>query len=325
LSEALNKLVPSFSEISWTHLTFNPWSGCTKVSEACSFCYAEAAPAPRRRGAVWGPTAERKLALDSYWRGPIKWNAVAADAGVRLRVFCASMADVFEDRPDLEPWRLRLWDLIGRTPNLDWLLLTKRPAKMASWAQEHGWLDNAWAGVSIENQKNGQSKIWHLLRVPAKIRFLSCEPLLGPLDFSAMTTDPPGSGFALMDGLGRIDGSDPQISWIIVGGESGPLARPMHPAWARAIRDQAKKAGVAFHFKQWGEWEPRSREDGRPFDSMDRFNRHRLVALDGTLNCTQGAAGSGAQPMSRVGKAAAGRLLDGVLYDEFPEVVNGRS
>lgn len=246
------------TKIEWADHTFNPWSGCAKISAGCTNCYAAALPPKMRREADWGPLAERMPAGDAYWAQPQAWSRAAERDGVRRRVFCASTADVFEDRAELDPWRIRLWGLIDRTPHLDWLLLTKRPERMASWAAEHGWPVNAWAGVSVENQAAADERVPHLLRVPAPVRFLSCEPLLGPVDVSPW--------------LG-------QLAWIIVGGESGRLARPMHPSWVRSLREQAASGGVPFLFKQWGHSAP------------------------GALH---------------VGKKAAGRLLDGVEHLDFP-------
>ncbi len=246
----------SETNIEWADFTFNPWSGCSKISAGCAHCYAAALPPKMRRHALWGPDARRVPATDEYWRQPLAWNRAAARDGVRARVFCASTADVFEDRSDLDPWRERLWRLIADTPQLDWLLLTKRPERMARWAAEHGWPANAWAGTSVENQTAAAERVPKLLGVPARVRFLSCEPLLGPVDLHGVRPD-----------------------WIIVGGESGRQARPMHPDWARGLRDQAASNDVPFLFKQWGEHD----ENG-----------------------------------VRVGKAAAGRLLDGQLYDGFP-------
>jgi protein gp37 len=121
------------TKISWAHYTMNPWSGCAKVSPACANCYAATLPPSMRRGAVWGADTARIPASESYWQGPIAWDRKAAKAGERHRVFCASTADVFEARPDLDEARLRLFKLIEATPNLDWLLLTKRPDHMAEW------------------------------------------------------------------------------------------------------------------------------------------------------------------------------------------------
>lgn len=303
----------SETKIEWADYTFNPWSGCAKVSAGCAHCYAAALPPRMRRGAVWGPTAPRQLAADSYWAQPRAWNRAAAWDGRRRRVFCASTADVFEDRPELDPWRERLWMLIGDTPELDWLLLTKRPARMALWAREHGWPDNAWAGASVEDQAAADARLPHLLAVPARVRFVSCEPLLGPVDFAAMSTDPPGSGFAIMDGLGLVDGEGPPgIHWIIAGGESGSRARPMHPAWVRSLRDQAAAAGVPFLFKQWGEW-------------ADADDAYRGGKVD--LRAFEDDPNDGGVPQHRfddgtvvfhVSKTAAGRLLDGREHLAFP-------
>lgn len=262
------------SKIEWTDYTFNPWSGCAKVSAGCAHCYAAALPPRMRRGAVWGADAERVPASDAYWRQPLGWARAAAREGVRRRVFCASTADVFEDRSDLDPLRARLWELIRATPELDWLLLTKRPHRMAAWACKHGWPDNAWAGASVENQAAADERVPHLLKVPARVRFLSCEPLLGPVDLEPWLDQ----GYESNGPAGWMQGPSP-IHWIIVGGESGARARPMHQEWARSLRARAEAAGAAFLFKQWGEHD----ENG-----------------------------------ARVGKTAAGRLLDGALHNGFP-------
>ncbi|MGE4136430.1 MAG: DUF5131 family protein, partial [Pirellulales bacterium] len=222
-------------------------------------------------------------------------------------------------------------------PQHTFQVLTKRPERMAqyvaNWAHERpivahrvaracgqmglsqgeaaeayarlrqGPLPNAWLGTSVEDQPRADERIPHLLCCPAAVRFLSCEPLLGPIDFDTMTTDPPNSGFALTDGLGRLDGEGPSaIHWVIAGGESGHGARPMHPDWARSLRDQCAAAGVPFFMKQWGEWAPLTRTDGRqimPFADYDVASKLGF---------------------RHVGKKAAGRLLDGVEHNGFPTV-----
>lgn len=170
--------------IQWTHHTFNPWSGCAKVSAGCANCYAAALPPSMRRGAVWGANNPRMVASDSYWKSPLAWDRAAAKARERRRVFCASVADVFEDRDDLDVHRLRLAELIRSTPNLDWLLLTKRAEAIERRAAPMWttWPRNVWLGVSVENQAAADERIPHLLRVPAAVRFLSMEPLLGGVD-----------------------------------------------------------------------------------------------------------------------------------------------
>src|SRR5262245_52074261 len=172
------------SGIEWTHHTFNPWWGCMKVSPGCEHCYAETFSI-RVGKKVWGPKADRRFFGDAHWAEPLKWNAVAARAGERHRVFCASMADVFEDRRELDGHRARLWRLIAATPHLDWLLLTKRPenlARMLPWYShwenrvafepDEPW-PNVWLGTTVEDQQRADERIPHLLRSPAAVRFLS--------------------------------------------------------------------------------------------------------------------------------------------------------
>ena len=491
------------SKIEWTDHTFNPWVGCTKVSPACDNCYAEAWA--KRSGQVeWG-NHPRRVTSDSYWRQPIKWNRIAARDGVRRKVFCASLADVFDNQVDPQ-WRIDLFALINATPWLDWLLLTKRPQNIAKmvfacaeienvrtnnsrtpipgggscagngdrrdrpnlalekvdWRSVAGrqatdamqthtrrhypgegglssvvddggrqdnedvrsstglygeegadssrtdnqprgrdqieqsseqfgigdarrttparadnsesatdrdagrkapemhdncgnsegnkatssggsgdqissghvrndtefslvhhdgevveasslevwlraWLsgsppNNVWIGCAVENQDEADRRIPHLLAVPAKIKFLSCEPLLGPLDLSCISLRPGYGGplYAPLTGKwwGEDTGQRDTISWIIAGGESGPHARPMHPDWARSLRDQCAAVGVSFFMKQWGEWAP--------------YDRGRIDSR--SLN----VPGSTDTPIQRFGKKLAGAMLDGREHKEFP-------
>lgn len=268
------------TKIEWATHTFNPWWGCIKVSEACKHCYAEAWA--RRVGKdLWGPKASRRFFGDDHWSQPIRWNAAAAGSGARPRVFCASMADVFEDRDELGPQRARLWPLIEATPNLDWLLLTKRPqnvARLAGWGSD--WPANVWVGTTVELQSRADELLRHLAQVRARVRFISAEPLLGPL--------------ALERHLGST------IGWVITGGESGPKARPASPAWFRSLLEQCMAAAVPFHFKQWGDWAPDAL-----IDLEGRRSLRREIADDGTT-------------MVRVGKKIAGRVLDGAHWDGLP-------
>lgn len=276
------------SAIEWTHHTFNPWWGCTKVSPGCKHCYAETW-AKRVGQDVWGPKAERRELSDAYWRQPLAWNAQALRAGKRARVFCASMADVFEDRRDLDARRERLWRLIDATPMLDWLLLTKRPqnvARLAPYGER--WPANVWLGATAENQKWLDKRMAELGALKAKVLFLSCEPLLGALDFSAWIA-------AAARGERRM------VDWIIVGGESGHHARPMNPQWARSVRDQCVAAGVRFHFKQFGNWKPVGLRQVNGYEARTLFlsNGERIT-------------------VANVGKKRAGRVLDGVTWDQVP-------
>ena len=255
------------TKIEWAHHTFNPWIGCTKVGPGCDHCYAEGWA--KRSGLVqWGPGAERRRTSDANWRKPLKWNAEAERLGVRFRVFCASLADVFDNEVPAE-WRADLFDLIGKTPSLDWLLVTKRIGNAktmmadalhlnpAALSNGQIWpLPNVWLGITVVNQAEADRDIPKLLQTPAAVRFLSVEPMLGQVSFRWMPAWPenkanralnPAGGTDHLDGLRRLD-------WVIVGSESGPKARPMHPQWARDIRDQCEAAGVPFLFKQWGEF-----------------------------------------------------------------------
>jgi protein gp37 len=174
--------------ISWCHSTWNPWIGCTRVSPGCQHCYAEAF-ARRYNKAEWGPTAQRVRTSAANWRKPIIWNRKAQDEGIRRRVFCASLADVFEDNDQLLEWRGELFRLIEQTSSLDWLLLTKRPEHVndmvpAYWRTGRHWPANLWIGTTVENQAAADKRIPALINIPAPVRFLSCEPLLGAVDLA---------------------------------------------------------------------------------------------------------------------------------------------
>jgi protein gp37 len=267
------------SRIEWTDHTFNPWWGCTKVSEACKNCYAEAW-SKRVGQKVWGPKADRRFFGEKHWLEPVKWNADAVAHKRRRRVFCASMADVFEDREDLDPWRTKLWELIELTPQLDWLLLTKRPelvARLARWGES--WPHNVWLGTTVENQDAADSRLPHLAAIPAAVRFISAEPLIGAVSIQSW--------------LGTA------IDWVITGGESGPKARPSSPSWFRELLGQCMTANVPFHFKQWGDWMP----GDKPAKEIQATSMRKVD--DGTT-------------MLRVGKKIAGRLLDGETWDGLP-------
>ena len=289
------------SKIEWTDHTFNPWEGCQKVGPGCDHCYAETRNARFAGGTAinWGPGAPRRRTSVANWRKPLAWNAnhdhFFAEHGRRQRVFCASLADVFDNAvPDA--WRMDLFKLIADTPHLDWLMLTKRIGNVHSYTQRDGRAfdligdGRVWLGATICNQKEADRDIPKLLAVPARVRFLSMEPLLGPVDvFSTITGE-----------LLHVSGNEYEpgwLDWIIVGGESGPGARPMHPDWARGLRDQCKAGDVPFLFKQWGEWLG-AHQDGA-YD-------HKPIELNATDSSV------------RVGKKAAGRLLDGAQHDGFP-------
>jgi protein gp37 len=279
------------SSIEWTHHTFNPWWGCTKVSPGCANCYAEAW-AKRVGENIWGGDNNRRFFTPKHWAEPLKWNAEAESKKTRKRVFCASMADVFEIRIELNPWREQLWQLIKNTPWLDWLLLTKRPQnilKKVPWTND--WPANIWIGTTVEDQKRADERLPILLQIPAQCRFLSCEPLLGPVDLTAWTID-------------RAKKLYP-IDWVIAGGESGPGARVMLPGWARQLRDQCQASSVPFHFKQWGHWAPVA----MPKEEKKGIRKFWDDVLGFDIF------------MEAKGKKIAGRRLDGMTWDQLPATI----
>ena len=294
------------SDISWTDATHNEWIGCTKVSPGCANCYAETLMDTRYHRVKWGKGQERKLTSEANRRKPLAWDKAAAKAGKRTRVFSSSLSDWLDDEvPAI--WLGDLLTTVESTPNLDWLMLTKRPqnwrsrllaAQRAMMPRVNGFIErwlagdpppNVWVGTTTEDQKRADERVPRLCDIPARVRFLSMEPLLGPIDL-------PG------DALVRPGGVD----WIIVGGESGHGARPIAPDWVRSLRDQSKEAGVAFHFKQWGEWAPRVR-----------------MPVAGQVTAEIPTPEGVHFQLVRVGKTAAGREIDGRTWDEFPEVTHG--
>ncbi len=225
------------TNIAWAHHSWNPWVGCTKVSKACDNCYA-AAWDKRYGGEHWGPGAPRRRTSPANWRKPLKWNREAEASGEVCRVFCASLADVF-DNEVLAAWRADLFKLIKVTPALTWMLLTKRignAAKMlpADWG---GGYPNVWLGATIPNQAEADRDVPKLIEIPAAKRFVSYEPALGPVDFGQTGAWFNEWGVTFLD-------------WIICGGESGAGRRPMDRDWARSVRAQCADAGVAFFYKQ---------------------------------------------------------------------------
>lgn len=308
------------SRVEWTDHTFNPWIGCTKVSPACDHCYAESFT-KRTGGPAWGHGQPRRRTSDANWRKPLAWDRKAAKEGRRYRVFCASLADVFDAEVSGE-WRNDLFMLIDRTPSLDWLLLTKRPAVARKVIPETP-RPNVWLGTTVENQAMAEVRIPLLLETPAAVRFLSMEPLLGPVDLRDWTY-PVSTGRNLRDpapfSIVRshpVSDVRPGLDWVIVGGESGPKARPMHPDWARYLRDQCAAAGVPFFFKQWGEWGPTHPIPGGDLGGDMRADRVRIVKHEGE---NDGHFRPGDVLMGRVGKSAAGHLLDGVEHRAVPGV-----
>jgi protein gp37 len=291
------------TKIEWCDATFNPWFGCTKVSPACDHCYAEAMMDHRYGKVSWGAGEDRKRTSPSNWKQPYKWDREAAAAGKPATVFCLSLGDIWDNEVDPK-WRNDALKVMEETPHLIWLLLSKRignAVKMCDpMAGNRALPENAALGATLVNQEEWDRdypKLKHAGQsLGAKFTFASVEPMLGPIDARG---DLPG--------------------WIIVGGESGKHARPMHPGWARSLRDQCNRAGVPYLLKQWGEWAPA----GHAADpSRDPVN---TVYLDDNGDqCTMplgggyDRAGANFELLRRVGKKLAGRLLDGVEHNGFP-------
>ena len=330
------------TNIEWCDSTFNPWRGCTPVSNGpcggCNNCYA-AALSRRTGGPAYESGAPRVRTTDANWRIPVGWNRKpflqctacgwrgdrpGSDGDIavcpivpcsgtvhlaRRRVFCSSLADVFDNEVPWE-WRADLFHLISETPNIDWLVLTKRIGNMTSmvpawWQDPEAWPGsggvahhNVWLGATVVTQEEAERDIPKLLATAAAKHFVSIEPMLGPIDLrnlllrddedEVQTLDAltGHGGITLASGSGRST-QDVPLDWVIAGGESGGGARPARPEWFRALRDQCAAAGVPFMFKQWGAWAP---------------------------------AASFPYEMQRWGKKLTGRSLDGRVYDAFPEV-----
>lgn len=276
------------SKIEWTDRTWNPLTGCTEVSRGCDHCYAKMMHERFHGSGSFDTVNLHPERLDQ----PLRWRKPSM-------VFVNSMSDLFHrDVPD--SFIVAVFDTMANARRHTFQLLTKRHARMRSFVTKYveggfgdssvlggvGVLPNVWLGVSVENQQWADIRIPALCHTPAAVRFLSCEPLLGPIDL-ALTVDAPI--FYRESGTFGVKTMRRPINWVIVGGESGRSARPMQPEWARSLRDQCVTAGIAFLFKQWGEHAPRYR--GEKIGEV----------------------------MQRVGKHAAGRELDGRTWDEYPE------
>lgn len=292
------------SAISWTDHTFNPWIGCTRVSPACDHCYAATENQRRKWVSSWGepgqPPSPRRLT--KTWRTPVIWEKRAAETGYRPRVFCASLADVFDNEVPTE-WRADLFNLIRHTPNLHWILLTKRIGNVLKMVSADTWRTLPHVGLmaTIANQEEWDRDYQKLKAVPAAWHGVSAEPLLGPIDIGAERPD-----------------------WIITGGESGPQARPMSIQWVRELRDQCAAGGVAFHFKQWGEWAPAglhpSGLPGRFAFGDYEYDRTTMVQVDSyPRHFTRFGSRS---LMERLGRSKTGDLLDGVEHKAFPKAMD---
>ncbi|WP_029310758.1 DUF5131 family protein [Acidiphilium angustum] len=318
------------TRISWAHSTHNFWLGCTKISPACENCYACDWAKRTGQSELWAGKLRRTTPQN--WHKPIRWNAKAAETGETHRVFSSSLSDFFDNQAPDE-WRQDAWSLIRATPYLTWMILTKRPQNIAKMLPPNWWAGypNVWLGTTVENQAEAERRIPALTAVPARLRFLSCEPLLGPLDLlypeSLFGADGPSRCCSGLDCgcMGRP--IDPWliygIDWVIAGGESGPNARPMHPQWVRSLRRQCAEARVTFHFKQWGAWQSMVDRDKDDPDWRANYGltnhkpeKYRILNLAG--GC--GFHGEQVHMMRRVPKEHAAPVLDGSTWQDFPNV-----
>ena len=295
------------SKIEWCDRTWNPVTGCTKISPGCANCYAERM-SKRLAGRCGYPTLDPfKVTAHSERLGePARWRKPS-------RVFVCSMGDLFhDDVPNSFIWEVFMQ--MRSTEIHTFLILTKRPERMKfiiSWLRDRGmWpLNHVWLGVTCENQEQANKRIPVLLQIPAAVRFVSVEPMLSPVDISLWFV----SGYMEPP-------YDDVLNWVICGGESGPGARPLHPDWVRSLRDQCQVAGASFLFKQWGEWEAfydRDRDDPDWRNVPEEGPRITRINLAGG----KGFHGDRVVYFCRVNKKKAGRLLDGRTWDEYPEVV----
>ena len=266
------------SRIEWTDHTFNPWIGCAPISLGCDNCYARRDFCDRKHVVEWGAGTERHRTSPNTWHQPLLWEEEAKRTATTPRVFCASLAD-WADPEVPDAWRMDLFGLIKRTPHLRWLLLSKREGSMLRWFRQfrdpHWPWAHIWLGLTIEHNEYAPARYWALHHTEAAGRFISCEPLLSKIDVY------------------------PWINWVIAGGESGELARPCEPAYARDLRDQCQDMGIPFFWKGWGEYAP-------------RWEIPETVRVDQAYGGKDGL-------LFRVGRRNPWRKLDGFEHNEVPQ------
>lgn len=327
------------TKIEWTDATWNPITGCSVISAGCKHCYAMKLAGTRMKHEASRSGLTIDTAAGPVWTGEVRFNAKWLDQPLRWRrprrIFVCAHGDLFhENVPDA--WIDRVFAVMALAPQHTFQVLTKRPERMHSYLQDSGhrtvligidaasisgldrdlpdgsqrWplpMPNVWLGVSVENQDAANERIPLLLQTPAAVRWISAEPLLGPIDLRWLITDPTGNT-RTHHGKRQMElRSTGLLHWVIAGGESGGNARPMHPNWPMSLRDQCANAGVPFLFKQWGHWRPQERlEEGG-------------VLVHGITGVTEKACGLRGPVMISVGKKVAGRLLDGELHDGYPD------
>lgn len=342
------------TNIEWADSTFNPWVGCAKVSAGCKYCYAETLMDHRFKKVTWGfhgirsrtrPANWHKANLWNDqpfatcagacgWRGELGENEFCPNCGHYLKetkrlVFCGSLCDIFEDHPpqaeELDEWRRDLWALIEATPNLFWLLLTKRPENIAEMLPDRWALwfpQNIGFGISAENQEMLVER-WATLEANThyhqpRLLFLSAEPLIGPVDLAPILAKPAWE--IENTGLGNPIWWKRPPDWVIAGGESGPNARPCHPQWVEKIRDQCREAGIPFMFKQWGEWVPHAAGYLQNGKTVGMFPDGTIITKPPQIHPKNKFSKGDYLLLSKVGKKEAGRKIGGRQWLQFPKL-----
>jgi protein gp37 len=320
------------TSIEWTDATWNPIRGCTRVSEGCRNCYAEAVAArfsdpgmPYEGLAKRTPSGPRwtgkVITVPAHLEDPIRWKEPRM-------IFVNSMSDLFHESLSFADI-MRVMDVMKRAPQHVYQILTKRPERMREFFDQWGegtppchW----WLGTSVEDEPTARKRIPELLNTRAALRWLSIEPLLAPIGELRHHDEEFGLSFSWLDGFDGGDPPVPGIDWVVVGGESGPAARPMHPDWVRSIRDQCQAWTTPFFFKQWGAWAEVG--GGAPHRTHEVGGSHGLplhtnscfISRDGHVVTSEKEMRAGVKYrwMSRLGKKKAGRVLDGRTWDEYP-------
>jgi protein gp37 len=328
------------TKIEWTDATWNPITGCSVVSPGCTNCYAMKLAGTRMRNHPSRAGLTQPSKAGPVWTGEVRFNEQWLDQPLRWRkprmIFVCAHGDLFhENVPD--EWIDMVFAVMALAQQHTFQVLTKRPERMREYiaklaaqspcefagtiarslavigmhgdVEANGDFPNVWLGTSIEDQATADARIPHLMATPAAVRFVSAEPLIGPVDLTQCPHDDALAGYAP-----DANGDRHKINWVIVGGESGKNARPMHPDWARSLRDQCGVAGVPFFFKQWGEWHPCQWADDGPWYPMPGhapFNSWEAPVFDQNSHAGWN--------WRRIGKARAGRLLDGREWNQMPE------
>lgn len=311
----------STTKIEWAEAVWNPITGCTKVSPGCANCYAERMA--KRLQAMGIVGYDNVIKSNGNWTGHVNFMMSKLEEPLRWKkprkIFVNSMSDLFHEKIDELPLDM-IWDIMERASQHVFLILTKRAYRMAKYIFSRGdVLPNVWLGVSVEDQRRADERIPWLLQTPAAVRFVSAMPLLGPVDIASYLRRMKWTN--RVPGRAEVTEIIPRLDWVICGGESGPGARPMHPDWARSLRDQCQAAGVPFLFKQWGAWALKDSVKG-----LSAVKDFGVLSPEGDwYHLHTGWNGRPEDPdtgeayMINAGKHRAGRFLDGKLWDEYPD------